>query len=123
MTLKNVYPKFIDLQKTIIKNINILHECKESRDVDRLLKVKSTQLEFGKKNIEEKSTMNPLYEDDIENELQQNILDIKEQNNNIQIDFNPKQIEVEYILCNTSIKTYVTKITKHLKINKNKNTK
>jgi hypothetical protein len=27
--------------------------------------------------------MNPLYQDDIENELQQNIRDIKEQNNNI----------------------------------------
>jgi hypothetical protein len=36
-----------------------------------------------KKDIEEKSTMNPLSEDDIENELQKNIHDIKEQNNNI----------------------------------------
>jgi hypothetical protein len=33
------------------------------------LKVKSTQLKFDKKDIEEKSTMNPFYEDDIENEL------------------------------------------------------
>jgi hypothetical protein len=32
MTLKNVYPTFLDLQKTIIININILHECKESRN-------------------------------------------------------------------------------------------
>ncbi len=39
MTLNNVYPTFIDLQKTTIKNINILYECKESKDVDRLLKV------------------------------------------------------------------------------------
>jgi len=28
--------------------------------------------------------MNPLYKDDIENEFQQNIRDIKQQNNNIQ---------------------------------------
>ncbi len=28
MTINNVYPTFIDLQRTIIKNINILHECK-----------------------------------------------------------------------------------------------
>jgi len=28
--------------------------------------------------------MNPLYKDDIENEFQQNIRDIKKQNNNIQ---------------------------------------
>jgi hypothetical protein len=32
------------------------------------LKVKSTQLEFDKENIEGKSIMNPIYEDDIENE-------------------------------------------------------
>jgi hypothetical protein len=34
------------------------------------LRVKSTQLKFDKEDIEEKSIMNPLYEDDIENELQ-----------------------------------------------------
>ncbi len=58
--------------------------------------------------------MNPLYEDDIENELEQNAHDIKEQNNNIQTKFSHEQIEIEYLLCNTSIKTYVTEITKHL---------
>jgi hypothetical protein len=36
------------------------------------------------KKIEKKSIMNPLYEDDIENEFQQNIHDIKEQKHNIQ---------------------------------------
>jgi hypothetical protein len=41
------------------------------------LKVESTQPKFDKKDIKEKSTMNPLYEDDIENELQQNIHDIE----------------------------------------------
>jgi hypothetical protein len=54
--------------------------------------------------------MNPLYEDDIENKLQQNIHDIKEQNNNIQTKFSHEQIEIEYLLCNTSIKTYVIQI-------------
>jgi hypothetical protein len=33
--------------------------------------------EFDKVDIEDKSTMNPLYEDDIENDFQQNIYDIK----------------------------------------------
>jgi hypothetical protein len=42
--------------------------------------------------------MNPLYEDDIENELQQNIHDIKEQNNDIQTKLSPEQIEIEYLL-------------------------
>jgi hypothetical protein len=54
--------------------------------------------------------MNPIYE----NELQQKIHDTKEQKNNIQIEFNLEQIEIEYLLCNTSTKTYETKITKHL---------
>jgi hypothetical protein len=57
--------------------------------------------------------MNPLYEDDIE--LQQNVHDIKEQNNNIQIKLSHEQIEIEYLLCNTSIKFYVIEIKKHLK--------
>jgi len=39
---------------------------------------------------------------------------LKKQNNNIQIELNPEQIEIEYLLCNTIIKTYATKITKHL---------
>jgi hypothetical protein len=90
-----------------------LHECKESKDVDKLLRVKSTQLKFDKEEIKEKSTMNPLHEDDIENELQQNIHDIKEQNNNIQAKLSHEQIEIEYQLCNKSTKTYVTEITKH----------
>jgi hypothetical protein len=67
--------------------------------------------------------MNPLYEDDIENELEQNVRDIKEQNNNIQTKFSHEQIEIEYLLCNTTIKTYVIEITKHLKffLKKNEN--
>jgi hypothetical protein len=39
MALNNVYPTFIDLQKTIIKKINILYESKESKDENRLLRV------------------------------------------------------------------------------------
>jgi hypothetical protein len=68
MTLNNVYPTYTNLQKIII--IIILHKCKKSRDVDIVLIIKSTQLEFVKKNIEGKSIMNPIHEDDIENELQ-----------------------------------------------------
>jgi hypothetical protein len=96
------------------KIIIILHECKKSRDVGRLLRVKSTQPKFDKENIEGKSIMNSLYEDDIENEFQRNVYDIKEQNINVQIKLNPEQINIEYLLCNTIIKTYVTEITKHL---------
>jgi hypothetical protein len=64
-------------KKTIKKKFTILHECHESRNANRLLRVDSTQLEFDKEDREEKSTMNPIYKYDIENELQQNIHDIK----------------------------------------------
>jgi len=57
--------------------------------------------------------MNPLSKDDIENELQKNIHDIKEQNNNIQTKLNHEQIEIEYQSCNKCTRTYVTEITKH----------
>jgi hypothetical protein len=57
--------------------------------------------------------MNPLYEDDIQNKLKQNIHDIKEQNNNIQTKFSHEQIEIEYSLWNTSTKTYVIQIEIH----------
>ncbi len=57
--------------------------------------------------------MNPLFDDDIENELQKNIHDIKEQNNNVQTKLNHEQIEIEHQSCNKCIKIYVNEITKH----------
>jgi len=59
--------------------------------------------------------MNPLFDDDIENELQKNIHDIKEQNNNVQTKLNHEQIEIEHQSCNKCIKIYVNEITKHKK--------
>jgi hypothetical protein len=37
--LNKLYPNFSNSAKMVIKNVNILHECKESRDVDQLLTV------------------------------------------------------------------------------------
>jgi hypothetical protein len=39
VTLKTSYPIFSDFTKEKIKNVNILHECKESRNADCLLKI------------------------------------------------------------------------------------
>jgi hypothetical protein len=39
--------------------------------VDRLLRIESTQPKFDKEDIEKTSTMNPLYEDEIQNKFQQ----------------------------------------------------
>ncbi len=68
-TLNNVVPNIYWFED-FFKKISILHECKESRYLDKLLRVKSTQLKFDKKGIEEKSIMNPFYEDDTENRFQ-----------------------------------------------------
>jgi hypothetical protein len=38
VTLKTSYPTFSDFPKEKIKNVNILHECKESRNIDCLLR-------------------------------------------------------------------------------------
>jgi hypothetical protein len=73
------------------------------------------------KKIEEKLVMNPLYEDDIENEFQQNINDIKEQKKKIQTKLNHEKIEIKYLLCNTSTITHVIKYNFFRK-NGNKNT-
>jgi hypothetical protein len=37
-TLNKKGMKIFSFTKMVIKNVNILHECKESRDVDRLLR-------------------------------------------------------------------------------------
>jgi len=37
-TLNKQGMKILNFTKMVIKNDNILHECKESRDVDRLLR-------------------------------------------------------------------------------------
>jgi hypothetical protein len=36
-TLSKLYPSFSSSTIMVIKNVNILHECKECKDVDQLL--------------------------------------------------------------------------------------
>ncbi len=38
-TLNESFLKFSNFRKQIIKNINILHECKDSRDANKLLRI------------------------------------------------------------------------------------
>lgn len=85
--------------------------------------MESNQTKFDIKNQEEIPLMHLLYEDEIENEPNRNIHDIKKQNNDIQIDINFEQIKIEYLLCNTSTKTYVTEIRTNLKIMERQNIK
>jgi hypothetical protein len=45
-----VYQENSSFNKYIIKNIEILHECKESRDVDKMMKQSENECQ-DKKNI------------------------------------------------------------------------
>lgn len=49
--LNFVYQKVPSFNKSLIKNIGILHECKEPKDVDRMMKKSENECKM-KKNIE-----------------------------------------------------------------------
>ncbi len=65
VTLKTSYPTFYDFTtKEKIKNVNILHECKESRDVDCFTR---TSIEDNIDEDNKDVTLNhPLYDDELE---------------------------------------------------------
>jgi hypothetical protein len=65
----------------VTKNINILHECKESRDANRILTT-SIQSELSK-NHNEDSTTTPLYLEDVEKMIHKNIDEIHNINKNL----------------------------------------
>jgi hypothetical protein len=81
VTLKTSYPTFSNFTKEKRKNVNILHECKESRYVDCLLK---TSIEY---NIDEDNkyvTLNhSLYYDELKNMIEKDIHNISIQQNDI----------------------------------------
>jgi hypothetical protein len=78
---KNFISNISDFTKEKIKNINILHEWKESRDDDSLLKASIED------NIDEDSkdvTLNhPFYYDEFKNTIEENIHNISIQQNDI----------------------------------------
>jgi hypothetical protein len=65
----------------VTKNINILHECKESRNGDRILTT-SIKSELSE-NDNEDSTINPLYSKDVENMIYKDIDEIHNKNKNL----------------------------------------
>ncbi len=74
VTLKTSYPTFFDFTKEKIKNISILHECKESRNVNHLLK---TSIENNIDEDNKNATLNhPLYDDELKSMIEENIHNI-----------------------------------------------
>jgi len=81
-TLNKLYHSFSNSTKMVIKNVNILHECKKSRDVDRLLIASITNQSNDNEN--ENSITNLPYSKEFENMVQEDIDEITIQNNIIQ---------------------------------------
>ncbi len=51
--------------------------------------------------------------------VQENIDEIMKQNNIMQWKQKPEQLEIEYLLCNTSINAYIVEITRNLELMEN----
>ncbi len=111
VTLKTSYPTFYDFTtKEKIKNVNILHECKESRDVDCLLKTSiEDNIDEDNKDV---TLIHPLYDDEFKCTKEKDIQNILVQQNDINKEYNHENIEIEYMLCNASTTCYVFEITK-----------
>jgi hypothetical protein len=84
----------------VITNVNILHECKESKDANRLLSASMTCEFINDEN--EFSIRNSHYLKELQNTTEETIEKIKIQNNTTQHKQKLEQLEIKYLLCNTS---------------------
>jgi hypothetical protein len=99
-----VYQKVSSFKKSIIKNIGILHECKESRDVDRMMKQSENEFQDEKEHIN--NFINPLYNKDI-NDYNDDIEICIEKTNDNNVNKKPNfksnlRLDIEYFMCNVS---------------------
>jgi hypothetical protein len=78
-TLNKQGMKSFNFTKMVIKNVNILHECKEYRDVDRLLRGSMIGGFIDDEN--KNSIRNPFYIEEIQNKIEKHIEKITIQNN------------------------------------------
>jgi len=70
-TLNKQGMKFFNFTKMVIKNLNILQECKESRDADQLLKASMTSEFIDNEN--ENSIRNPLYSKELQDTIEKRL--------------------------------------------------
>jgi hypothetical protein len=96
----------------LIKKGHILHECKESKDGDRLLTTSMMGEFINDEN--ENSIRNPLYSKKIQNTTKEKIEEITFQNYTTQHEQKPKQLEIHM---NTNM--CVIEVTKNLESMKN----
>ncbi len=91
---------FFQFHKNGDINVNILHEWKESKDTNRLLRVSMTCEFINDEN--EFSIRNSLYLKKLQNTTKETIEEIKIKNNTTQHKQKLEQLEIKYLLCNTS---------------------
>jgi hypothetical protein len=109
--------KNFNFTKMVIKNVNTLHECKEYRNVDRLLRGSMIGEFIDDEN--KNSIRNPLYIEELQNTIEKHIEKITIQNNTTQHKLKLEQLEIKYLFCNANTNAYVIEITKKLKAMKN----
>ncbi len=79
--IETSYPTFFDFTKNKNKNVNILHECNESKVVDHLLR---TPIDDNINEDNKDATLNhPLYDDELENTIEKDIHNISMQQNDL----------------------------------------
>jgi hypothetical protein len=110
---EQLYPLLSTFDKKIIKNINISHECKESRDADRLMRAsENDNNEQTNCDKHEHSTMDGLYDENIgdeEDHIFDEPIEIHD-NTNIEQTFTTSsllQLEAEYFTANSMKTNYV----------------
>jgi hypothetical protein len=113
---EQLYPSLSRFDKEIIKNINILYECKELRDADRLMQASENDTnKQTDRNKCEYDAINGLYDENVTDE-QDHIF-----NEPIEIHENTKmeetfttfillQLEAEYFTCNSMKTNYTTNV-------------
>jgi hypothetical protein len=79
--LKTSYPTFSNFTEEKIKNVNILHECKESRNGDCLLRA-SIQDNIDKNN-KSVTSKHPLYDYELKTTIEEDIHNISIQQNDL----------------------------------------
>jgi hypothetical protein len=110
---EQLYPLLSTFDKEIIKNINISYECKESRDADRLMHAsENDNNEQTNCDKHEYSTMDGLYDENIEDEEDHIFYEPIEihDNTNIEQTFTTSsllQLEAKYFTFNSMKTNYV----------------
>jgi hypothetical protein len=112
--LNVVYPKKSSFNKCVIKNIRILHECKESKDANRMMRQSENECQYEKEHID--NFINPLHNknvNDYNDDIEICIMKTNDGNANKKLNFKSNlTLDIEYSMCHVSKQKYLFDISK-----------